>query len=118
MVKTILLLLLLVFAVAGLCEFVFLIKILFYFPGKRFKTYTFMELYGGYAMRQLVYFWQKILWNGEGYSNGIIAITDNIQEKELLNCQRYIRNKNIILCKKQELLQYLDLQGDLFCDKY
>ena len=118
MVKTILLLLLLIFAVAGICEFVFLIKMLFYFPGKRFKTYTFLQLEQGYAIRQLEYFWQKILWNGEGYSSGILAITDNLQEKELLNCAGYIKNKNIILCKKNELLGYLELQGDLFNDKY
>ena len=117
MVKTILLLLLLIFAVAGICELVFFIKMLFYFPGKKFKTYTLVQLEQGYAVRQLVYLWQKILWNGEGYSNGILAITDNLQEKELLNCIRYIKSKNIILCKKQELLRYLDLQGDLFNDK-
>ena len=118
MVKTILLLFLLIFSVLGISEFVFFIKMLFYFPGKRFETYTFITLKKGYSLLQLEYNWQKIRWQGDGYSNGILALIDNLETKEIYNCNKYIKNKNIILCKKDELPYLIDFQGDLFNERH
>ncbi len=117
MIKSILLILLLIFIVSGICEFIFLFKILFFFPGKRFNAYTLIELEKGFAIRQLEFYWQKILWYGEAYSNGIIAIYDKIDEDEFFACISYIKNKNIILRKKDEILRCLKKQGDFFDDK-
>lgn len=113
MVKTLLLLLLLIFVVAGICEFIYIVKLLLHFPGKRFKTYTFITLESGFAVRQLDFVWQKIRWQGEGYSNGIIAVSDGLDINETLSCANYIKNKNIILCTKQDISKHLDLQGEL-----
>lgn len=112
MVKTLLLILLLIFAVSGLCEFIYFVKMLFYFPGKRVKTYTFVRLESGYALRQLEYLWQKIRWNGDSYSNGIIAINENLETKEIISCAEYIKGKNIILCSKQQITEYIDFAGE------
>lgn len=108
MVKAVLLILLLIFAVSGLCEFIYFIKLLFYFPGKRFKTYTLVNLESGYALQQLEYLWQKICWNGDGFSNGVMAIADALETKEIISCTEYIKNKNIILCTKNDLSTHLD----------
>lgn len=112
MVKSLLLIFLLIFAVSGICEFIFLIKLLFHFPGKRFKIYTFIALESGYAVRQLDYVWQKIYWHGDGYSNGIIAIIDALDENEILTCEKYINNKNIFLCTKRDVPEHMNLQGE------
>lgn len=109
MVKWLLLVFLLVFCVAGICEFVFLIKLLFHFPGKRFKTYTFIILESGYAVSQLDFIWQKIYWHGDSYSNGIIAFIDALDENEISTCKKYINNKNIFLCTKGSVLEYINL---------
>ncbi len=112
MVKTVLLILLLIFAVSGLCEFIYIVKMMFYFPGKRVKTYTFVQLESGYALRQLEYLWQKIRWNGDSYSNGIIAINENLETKEIISCAEYIKGKNIILCSKKQITEYIDFAGE------
>ena len=99
--------------VAGICEFVFLFKMLFYFPGKRFNTYTLVVLESGYAVRQLEFLWQKIRWQGNSYSNGIIAVCDQLETKEILSCKEYMKNKNIILCSQSEIPNFTNLQGEL-----
>lgn len=118
MVKTVLLILLIIFAVSGICEFIYFIKMLFYFPGKRFKTYTFVMLESGYALCQLEYLWQKIRWNGDSFSNGIIATDDSLETKEILSCAEYAKNKNIIICSQNELSAHIDLQGERINDRH
>lgn len=112
MVKTLLLILLLIFAVSGLCEFIYFVKMLFYFPGKRVKTYTFVRLESGYALRQLEFLWQKIRWNGDSFSNGIIAMSENLETKEVMCCTEYIKGKNIILCSRKQLSEYINFAGE------
>lgn len=98
MVKSFLLVFLIVFAVAGICEFVYILKMLFYFPNIRVQNYSLIVLKKGYALRQLNYIWQKIRWHGDGFALGIIAITDDVETKELFDCNNFIKGKNIILC--------------------
>lgn len=112
MVKTFLLLLVIFFAVLGISESICFVKILQYFPGKRFKTYTVVTLKSGYALRQLEFIWRKICWYGEGYSNGIIAIIDHIDEQEIAMCNNYIKNKNIVICNKCDVYKNIDSQGE------
>ena len=116
MVKTLLLLTVLIFSVAGLCELIYYIKMIFYFPGKRVRSYTLIFLEPDRALRQLEFMWQKICWHGEGYSGGIIAICDALETKEILNCLEYIKNKNIAVLTASEISGYIDLQGELSDD--
>ena len=85
------------FAVVGICEFVYMIKMFLYFPSIRTKNYSLIFLKKGFAIKQINFFWQKIIWHGEGYSIGIVAVADDIDEWEFSECQDYVKNKNIIL---------------------
>lgn len=111
-VKSILLISLLIFAVMGICELIYIIKMFFYYPGIRVNNYTLVVLKSNYAIKQLTFLWQKIRWQGDGYALGIIAITDNIKTKEILICNKFIADKNIILCNSHSLAECKFLQGD------
>ncbi len=111
MVKSFLLIFLIIFAVAGICEFVYILKMFLYFPNVRLQNYSLIVLKKGYAIKQINYIWQKIKWHGEDFSIGIIAITDNIETKEILDCKNFINDKNIILCTAASLSECLQLQG-------
>ncbi len=114
MVKTFLLIFLIVFAVCGICEFVYILRMLFYFPGMRVKNYALIVLKSGYAVNQLNYIWQKNRWQGDSFAVGIIALTDNLETKEILSCNKFIKNKNIVLCDASSLSMCENIQGELF----
>lgn len=111
MVKSFLLVFLIIFAVAGICEFIYILRMLFYFPNTRVQNYSLVVLKKGYALKQLNYIWQKIKWHGEEFALGIIAITDGIEAKEFLDCNNFIKEKNIILCTASSLSECQQLQG-------
>lgn len=110
MVKSFLLIFLILFAVAGICEFVYILKMLFYFPNTHVQNYALIVLKNGYALRQLNYIWQKIRWHGDEFAAGIIAITDDIETKELFDCDNFIKGKNIILCTAATVSECEQLQ--------
>lgn len=97
-VVKLLMLLLFLFAIAGVCEFIYILKMLFYFPKTRVKHYSLVVLKSGYAIKQLNYIWQKIKWYGDSFALGIIAVVDDIDKKEFSECEDFIRQKNIVLC--------------------
>ncbi|MBQ8741687.1 MAG: hypothetical protein IJY79_09100 [Clostridia bacterium] len=111
MVKSFLLIFLIIFAVAGICEFIYILRMLFYFPSTFVQNYSLVILKKGYAVKQLNYIWQKIRWHGEEFSLGIIAITDCIETKEFLDCNNFIKGKNITLCTSSSLSECQQLQG-------
>ena len=110
MVEMLLLCVFCLFCIAGICEFLYLIRLLFYFPKIRTKCYSFIVLKENYAVKQLNFIWQKIKWQGEDFAYVIIALTDNIKSEELLNCEKFITDKNIILCTSDSLSKYTYLQ--------
>ena len=93
--------LLAIFTIAGICEFVYLIRLIFYFPHVKTNSYSLVVLKRDYAVRQLNFLWQKLKWQGEDFASGIIAITDNLDNNEIMNCNKFIVNKKIILSSKQ-----------------
>ena len=112
MVKTILLLLLIVFSVTGICEFVYIIRMFFFLPKKRFDSYAFVVLEKECAVKQITFLWQKIRWNGDSFAHGIIAVTDNLDTKEIMLCREYIKNKNNCLCSLNGISKDINLQGE------
>lgn len=113
MVKSILLTILVFFAVWGICELIYRCKILVYHPDEKFKTYIFVLLKSRCALEQLRYLWEKIRWCGDEFTNGIIAITDEINEEELKSCEEFNCDKNIILCSSEDLtILYEKINGD------
>lgn len=111
MIKTLLLIILIVFAVSGICEFIYALRLLFFRPKKPFKNYILIFLSDKYALKQLMFIWQKILWHGDNFGSGIVAITDDIDTKEILQCQEFAKGKNILLCEFNKLSKQL-LQGE------
>ncbi len=112
MVKSILLICLTVFVVAGICEFINILRTLFYYPEVRIKNYAFIVLKKDNAIKQLNYIWQKIRWNGDSFAVGIIAITDGIDRNEFINCSNFAEDKSIILCTAKTVSRCIDIQGE------
>ena len=65
-----------------------------------------------YAIKQLNYIWKKIIWFGDTYATGVIAITDYLNFDEINLCLKYAYNKNIIFCCTNNLNECKFLQGD------
>lgn len=107
MVETILFILLLIFAVLGLCEFICGIRIAFFYPGRFFKSYTIVFLSDGHAIEELRYLWEKIRCHGDDFSQGILAITDTLGNKEIISCKDFAADKKIIVCSSLQISENL-----------
>ena len=112
MIKAILFILLFLVVVLGLCEILYILRMFFYFPGIRNNYYLIINLKHNYALKQLNFIWQKIKWYGVDFASGIIAITDNLEQSEIVRCNDFIVGKNIVLCESKTLSQCKYLQGD------
>lgn len=99
------------FSVMGICEFIYILRMFFYYPNTRSNDYLIIVLKSGYALKQLNYVWQKLRWHGDSFATGIIAVTDDIKENELLDCNIFIKSKNIILCTKSTVFTCEQLKG-------
>ncbi len=108
MIKSILLMLLIVFAVMGLCEFICGLRIAFFYPGRRFKSYSILYLSEGLAVQELRYIWEKYRCHGEEYSHGILAISDGLDDKEIISCYDFAADKKIIICSSLEIKKNLE----------
>ncbi|MDO4607700.1 MAG: hypothetical protein Q4B40_00725 [Clostridia bacterium] len=113
MVKTLLLIFLVLFAVSGICELIYFLKMMFYYPNLRVHNYSLIILKSGNAVRQLNFVWQKLRWYGEDFSKGIIAVVDNLDTAEILNCTGFANDKKIVLCTASLLMNCEVLQREL-----
>ncbi len=111
MIKSILLVFLLFFAVVGICEFIYIIRSAVSYPSKRFRNYVFVVLESGHAIEQLKFLWLKIRWQGDEFASGIVAVSDFLQPEEISFCNDFKLEKNILVCKTEDLPKYVD---DLF----
>lgn len=108
MVKSILFVLLIILAVMGICELIYLFRMLFYFPGQRVNGYFVIVLKSGCAVNQLNFIWQKMKWHGDNFANAVIAIVDNLDMSEKLICSKFIIEKNIFLCNMSSVSQCIE----------
>lgn len=99
----VLLALFMIFSIIGICEFIYILRLMVCFPSIRMQNYSFIILKKGFAIKQLVFLWQKIKWQGDEFALGIIAITDELDVNELFECERFINDKNILLCSSENL---------------
>lgn len=112
MIKLILFVSMIFLSVFGICEIIYIFRMLINYPGLRIKSYIFIVLKKGYAIKQLNYIWQKRIWFGDSYTTGIIAITDSLNCDEIDLCVKYAKNKNIIFSHTNMLNECKFLQGD------
>ncbi len=111
-VKTILFALVLIFAVIGICEIIYIIKMIISYPGIRVKNFSIIILKSKYSIKQLNYIWQKIKWYGDSYALGVIAITDALDNNEVSMCFEFASGKNITLCRTDSICECKFLQGE------
>lgn len=91
--------------VLGMCEFIYVLRMLLYYPKVKMCNYLIVTLKKDFAVNQLDYLWQKIKWHGDSFANGIIAVIDDLENHEVLACNNYAKNKNISICFKSDLSQ-------------
>lgn len=113
MVKTIILIVFILFAIAGISDLIYALNMLFYYPVIKNKHYSIVILKSKYAYKQLNFIWQKIKWQGDAFSFGIIAVIDCINKYELEECLKFVSGKNITLCTLSELSECATLQKEL-----
>ena len=77
---------------------------IFYFPNTRTKNYCLVVLKRDFALKQLNYYYQKMKWNGDMFAHSIIAVVDEIDASELMDCSEFIIDKNCIFCTSDCLL--------------
>ncbi len=104
-VKSIFIAVLFILAILGICEFLYFLRSLFAYPGIRTNNYTIIVLKEKFAIKQLNFLWQKLSWYGNDFSCGIIAITDFIDDDEIILCNDFCVGKNIFLCDLNSLSQ-------------
>ncbi len=113
MIKILLFIVFLLFSIVGICDFIYILRMFFCYPNIYTKNYAFIVLKDGKAIRQLNYIWQRIRWNGDAFAVGIIAVIDQLNVKEVLLCNEFSKNKNIILCTASTVSKCNFLQGEL-----
>lgn len=113
MIKAVLFAFLIVFAVSGICDFLFFLKIIICYPEKDFSNYVVTVLKKGTALTQLGLLSERLNWYGKGYADRIFAVVSNLDEDEINECREYVRSSNIILCGRDEIS---DLIAKLGCE--
>ncbi|MBQ3816955.1 MAG: hypothetical protein II802_01635 [Clostridia bacterium] len=109
MIKAFLLTLLLTFAVLGIAELINGIKLRLIRPKEQATTYTLLFLKTGFAVEQLKFLLAKFEWNGEIFTNRIIACFDVLNEEERQECLKLSDVYNIVFCKRSDLAQLIQL---------
>lgn len=95
--------LLMIFAIIGICELIYIVRLLICHPNIRMQNYSLIVLDKNQAIKQLLYLWQKIRWQGDEFAIGIVAITDNLDYDEICECEKFTHNKNITLCMSKNI---------------
>lgn len=103
MIEAVFLVIAVIFAALGLCDFLHILKTVRLFPGIKTLSYCIIALREGYAQNQLRFFASKHRWYGNEYCDKIIAVTDDLEATELASCERYCYGTGIYLCRLGEI---------------
>lgn len=103
MIESVLLVIGVLLAVSGLCEFIHTVRLLFILPKKCNKGINLLWLKKGKAISQLKFAYEQIRWYGNTYADHIIAVTSDLDQEELEECKKYTENSDIILCPSDVL---------------
>ena len=106
MVKGILTVLIILFAVSGLCEFIHSVRLFFILPEKERSSLCVIRLQQGKAVQQLRFVLHQSHWLGSLYADKVVAISDGIESEELDVCKNLIESSDIVLCSS-ETFEYI-----------
>ena len=105
--KVTLLLMLLIFAMLGLAEFLHGIRLRLRAPKTRAATYSVLVLGGTCPEQQLAYAVEQHRWLGCAYADRIVALDDALTAEQRSRCSRLAGCEQVILCGKKEWDQFL-----------
>ncbi len=103
MVKGILTVLIILFAVSGLCEFIHSVRLFLILPEKERSSICIIRLEQGKSVQQLRFVLHQSHWLGSLYADKVIAISDGIEDEELDMCKSTVEYSDIVLCSNDEL---------------
>ncbi len=106
MIKSVLIVVCVLLAVSGLCEFIHTIRVAFCIPKKGRRGVMVVWLKPGICTQQIRFVSQQIEWYGSAYADHIIAVTSEVGDEELTECRALTENTDIILCP-QEVLAHI-----------
>lgn len=90
--------LIIVFAILGISDFIFFLKLSFWSPKKSNCDYILITLDKYDYKLQIYSALQKKNWYGDAYCNSIIAVTKNLNENEIEELKKSYRSNDIIFC--------------------
>lgn len=108
MIETIFLMLLVVFACLGICDFIHMIVSAVLTPKVKTKKYSIVSLKSGFAAEQLRYFYDKINWYGGDFCDEVICLVDDLSDLETSACECYCYKGNIHLCRLDNLIAQIN----------
>lgn len=82
MVESILLVLALLFAISGLCEFIFFVLALIFLPDIKFKTVSVVRLKPECYVQQIKFLRLKYRWYGHAFANKIVFLLDDLSKEQ------------------------------------
>ncbi len=90
--KPIIFIIIFVFAIFGLSEFLHILKLYFIFPKRKMYSHLVINLQNNTAEKQLLYAYEQYTWHGEGYADFLVFNCDNLSDEVYERC-RVIANK-------------------------
>lgn len=103
MIKTILAVMLLIFAILGITEFIHNLKLSFLSKGLIKRNAIVVVLKEKSALEQLSFTYSQFRWHGPDYGDIIVGLTDNLSEDTINLCEEYAYKRRIALVPKEYL---------------
>lgn len=111
MIKALLIAFLIIFALSGICDFLFFLKIVICYPDKKFSNDVVTVLKKGSALTQLGILTERLNWYGKCYADRIFAVVSDLDENEINECRGNIKNQNVILCTWDDIADLMAVVG-------
>ena len=105
MVKSIIIIVLFLFAISGICDFLFFLRKIIFTPKSKIKCYSVVFLTKDFALDELKYFWEKMRWYGGDFATMVIAFGDHLKAEEFEKCKKFCTGKSIILTTLEESIK-------------
>lgn len=101
MIEIILISIIVIFTVLGICELIHTIRLFFIVPKRRYYNYSLLYLKKGKALKQLKFAIEQRKWFGDTYAEFIIAVYDELDDKELNFCSALAQRYDVVICPIQ-----------------
>lgn len=85
--KTVLILVCIVFAVFGLGEFLHILKLFAIFPHRKLWAHLVVNLQNETAEKQTLYVCEQYIWHGENFADFIVLNADNLSRENYERCK-------------------------------